>query len=184
MSPLGGAVLSAETRSSGVDASCSAAWYVVQTQRHRERVAQRVLCERNIASYLPLIVQWPRPVVGGAVAPIFPGYLFVHATLENDFARISWTPGVKQFVRFGAEPAVVDRSIIAFLRSREGADGLIRYDPGVRAHSEVRIVHGPFRGLTAIVEQRLPARERIAVLMHILQRETRVELPEKWVRQA
>jgi transcriptional antiterminator RfaH len=147
-------------------------------------VAQRALTERNIFSYLPQCAQWPRPVVGGAIAPLFPGYLFVHAALADVVARIAWTPGIKDFVRSGAEPASVDDSVIALLRSREGPDGVIRYNERARSTSEVRIVRGPFRGLTAIVEERLPARERVQVLMYLLHRSTRVELPETWLRQA
>ncbi len=184
MSPLGGAIAGAEIQCAETANGPAANWYVLQTQRHRERVAQVVLAEHEVPSYLPRILQWPRPAVGSAIAPMFPGYLFVLATWANDFGRIERTPGVKEFVRFGNEPATVDERVIAFLRSREGADGLIHCEAGVQEGTEVRITHGPFRGLTAIVEQRLPARERICVLMNLLQRETRVQLPEKWVRQA
>jgi len=147
-------------------------------------VAQRFLSECTIATYLPLIEQWPRPVVGNAIAPMFPGYLFVRTVLADQFHHIVWTLGVKEFVRFGGEPAALDESVVEFLRSREGPNGLILFDQHVRDKSEIRIVHGPFRGLTAVVEERLPARERICVLMDLLQRRTRVELPERWVRQA
>lgn len=163
---------------------CAAAWYVLRTQPHRERVAEQFLAERSVASYLPRMAPWPGPVQGAGIRPIFPGYLFVHTVLIEAAVRIMRTPGVKEFVRFGGEPASVDETVIAFLRAREGPDGLIRCDHGVRKDSEVRIVQGPFRGLTAIVEERLPTRQRIRVLMEILQRTTRVELPEKWVRQA
>ncbi len=184
MSPLGGAIADAEPPFPEMASGAGVNWYVLQTQRHRERVAQVFLAAGDVLTYLPRIVQWPRPAVGSAVAPIFPGYLFVQAALTDDFTRIERTPGVKEFVRFGAQPATLDETVIAFLRSREEADGLIHCDEGVREGAEVRITHGPFRGLTAIVEQRLPARERICVLMNLLQRETRVQLPEKWVRQA
>ncbi|MBP1685012.1 MAG: NusG antitermination factor [Deltaproteobacteria bacterium] len=161
-----------------------AAWYVLRTQPHRERVAEQFLAERNVASYLPQMARWPGPVLGAAIRPIFPGYLFVFTVLAEAAVRIMRTPGVREFVRFGGEPASVDEAVIAFLRAREGPDGLIRCDQGVRENAEVRIVQGPFRGLTAIVEERLPTRQRIRVLMEILQRTTRVELPERWVRQA
>ena len=159
------------------------AWYVVQTKRHRERVAQSFLAERKVTSYLPQIVEWPKPAVGSAIAPMFPCYLFVHTVLAEQFTQIVWSHGVKTFVTFGGAPVPLDDSIIDFLRAREGPDGLIRCNEGVRESSEVRIVHGPFRGLTAIVEERLPARERVCVLMELMQRATRVELPENWVRQ-
>jgi transcription antitermination factor NusG len=157
-------------------------WYVLQTNRNRERLAQLALGQRGITSYLPRIVQWPAPAVGSPVGPLFPGYLFVHMTLD-DSARVSWTPGVKAFVNFGGGPVAIDASAIEFLRQREGVDGLIQQEPLPEAQ-EVRIVNGPFRGLTAVVERRLPARERVRVLMQILRTNTPVELPARWVRQA
>ena len=158
-------------------------WYVVQTKRHREHAAHAILTERGFSSYLPRIIQWPRPAVGSEVAPMFPSYLFVHLDLAQDFYRVSWTPGVKAFVTFGGSPAALEPAVIAFLKEREGPDGLIRCGTGIVENSVVRITGGPFRGLTAVVEQRLPARERVRVLMDLLHRRTPVELPERWVRQ-
>lgn len=157
------------------------AWYVLQTNRNKERLAQLALGQRGLTTYLPRIVQWPRPAVGSAIAPMFPGYLFVHLSLA-DCARTSWTPGVKAFVSFGGGPAAIDSAAIDFVRAREGPDGLIHCGAPLPGEAEVRIVNGPFRGLTAVVEQHLPARERVRVLMQILQRDTPVELPEQWVR--
>src|SRR6266481_8664728 len=92
-------------RRSGFGTSMSApAWYVIETQRHREPVARAVLSERGIVSYLPFVEHWPRPAVGAAVGPMFPGYLFVHAALEEQAHRIMRTNGVKSFVCFGGGP--------------------------------------------------------------------------------
>lgn len=165
------------------DPMCAAVakWYVVEAKRHRERTALHHLAEQNIGGYLPQVLQWPRPAVGSPVAPMFPGYVFVHCVIPDAFARVSWTPGVKAFVSFAAGPASIDDTVIAYLRAQEGPDGLIRCGVGLVEKSEVRIVRGPFRGLTAIVEERLPARERVRVLMDLLQRSTVVELPERWI---
>lgn len=184
MSPLGGAMIELRRFEAQTYTPEAKAWYVVQTKRHRDYVAQRFLAERGVGSYLPRVVQWPRPVVGSGVGPMFPGYLFVRASLPDEFYRITWTPGVKAFVTFGEAPAVVDPQVIDFLRRRESTDGVIRCNQGVTENSEVEIIHGPLRGLTAIVEQRLPARERVRVLIHMLQRQTPLELPERWVRQS
>lgn len=156
-------------------------WFVIASKRHREEFAYASLGEIGIRAYLPRIVQWPRPAVGGEIAPMFPGYLFVYAAFPDDFYRVGWTPGVKAFVTFGGLPAPLAPQVIDFLRSREGADGVIRCGSGITEPREVRIIRGPFQGLTAIVTQRLPARERVRVLMDILQRQTSVELPERWV---
>jgi len=48
----------------------------------------------------------------------------------------------------------------------------------------VRVTDGPWRGLVAILDRRVSARERVLVLLDILQRQTRVEMPETWVRLA
>jgi len=178
----GGALCQFAGAASMPDADTGAGWYIIETKRHRESVARAQLLQRGIASYLPRLIQWPRPVVGAEIGPMFPGYLFVRATLPEQFYTITWTPGVKAFITFGEAPVPVDASIIEFLRGREGPDGIIRCGEPFSARTEVRIVRGPFQGLTAVVEQRMAARERVRVLMTILQRETRVELPEKWVR--
>jgi transcriptional antiterminator RfaH len=157
-------------------------WYVVETKRHREQVAGAFLSQRGIPTYLPRIAQWPRPAVGGEIAPLFPGYLFVCVYLEEDYQRVTRMIGVKTFVTFGGGPVPLRDDAIEVLRRREGPDGLIRYSPAHDLPSEVRVVDGPFRGLSAVVEQRLPARDRIRVLMHVLQRQAAVELPERWVR--
>lgn len=158
-------------------------WFVVSTKRFGLRSACTQLGHRGVGTYLPMIVEWPRPAVGGAVHPMFPGYLFVHATLPRDFWAVAWAPGVKGFVSFGGEPSQVDDSIVGSLRHAEGVDGLIHWGCP-RENRGVRITDGPFRDLAAVLERRLPARERVVVLLEILHRTTRVELPEKFIAQA
>jgi transcriptional antiterminator RfaH len=160
------------------------AWYVLQTNRHKEQFAELSLNRLVIATYLPRIVQWPRPAVGSAIVPMFPGYLFARVSLHDDFYKVSRTPGVKTFISFGDGPVPVAASAIEFLKQREGPDGLIRCGSFVNDHSEVQIINGPFRGLTGIVERLLPARARVRVLMDLLHRQTVVELPEQCVRLA
>ena len=160
-----------------------AAWYAVTTKRHREQAAQARLEHEGVATYLPALAQWPPPAVGNEIGPMFPCYLFVRATMPDDFYRVNRTPHVRGFVTFGSGPAQVAETVVSFLRSREGPDGIIRYEPLPHGRP-VRIITGPFKGFVAVVEQRLTARQRVRVLLDLMQRQTRVELPEKWVRQA
>ena len=164
------------------DETDQAFWYVVHTQRHKERAAQASIEQDGLHTYLPLLRQWPRPVVGAEIGPMFPSYVFVCAA-PTDFHRIARTAGVHGLVAFGGEPARLDDSVVMFLREREGPDGIIRSEP-LPAGCEVRIMDGPLRGMAAILERRLSGRQRVLVLLEILQREARVEMPERWVRQA
>lgn len=157
------------------------AWYVVETKRHREQVAGAFLAQHGIASYLPRIAQWPRPAVGSEVVPLFPGYLFVRVALEDQYQRVTRMVGVKTFVSFGGFPVPLADDTIDTLRRREGPDGLVRCD-AIDDPREVEVIDGPFRGLTAVVEQRCAPRDRVRVLMHLLQRQASVELPERWVK--
>ncbi len=157
-------------------------WRAVSTRRHREAAAQAHLTELGLATYLPLLRQWPRPAVGPDVGPLFPGYLFVRAAAIH-FHRIGRTPGVRGLVVFDGRPAPLDESVIAFLREREGPDGVVSPDP-LPAGSELQVTAGPLRGLAAIMERRLTGRERVRVLLDILHRQTAVEMPETWVRLA
>ena len=160
-----------------------AAWYVVRTKRHKERAAQLAFERQHLPTYLPLLLLWPRPVVGPAVVAMFPGYLFLHAVMPADFHRVSRTRNVTALVTFAGEPAAVDERIVEALRQYETPHGVIRSAPA-EPGDPVRIVGGPLRGLAAVMEQRLPARERVRVLLDLLQRQTRVEMPDQWIRQA
>ena len=155
-------------------------WIVVQSKRHKERAVQANLAREGVPTYLPLLRQWPRPVVGPAVAPMFPGYLFCQPT-PAQVHRVLTCSGVSRLVAFGDGPAHVGPEVVAYLRSRAGADGVIEVEPSVSGR-EVTVTDGPLRGLPAIVERRLTARQRVLVLMDLLQPRTRVELPERWVR--
>jgi len=157
-------------------------WWVVETQRHREPATRTRLEQQGLAAYLPLMRQWPRPAVGSDVAPLFPGYLFVRASARR-LHRVQHTPGVRGLVVFGGEPARLNDAVIDFLRAREGADGIVRTDP-LPGGAAVRITNGPLRGLVAVLDSRLIGRERVLVLLDILQRQTRVEMPETWVCRA
>jgi transcriptional antiterminator RfaH len=111
---------------------------------------------------------------------MFPGYVFCQPAPEQIY-RVASCHGSRGLVNFGTGPAVLDEAVIAYLRARTSPDGVIDVDPAVEG-KEVTIVEGPLRGLAAVVERRLPARDRILVLLELLQRPTRVELPDRWVR--
>lgn len=157
-------------------------WMVVQSKRHKERTVQVNLAREGIPSYLPLLRQWPRPAIGGDVGPMFPGYVFCQPA-PAQLGAVVGCSGVVRVVTFGDGPARVGAEVVAYLRSRAGANGIIEIDPAL-AGREVTIADGPLRGLAAVVERRLAARQRVLVLLNLLHRQTRVEMPERWLRLA
>ena len=166
------------------DEPMSQHWYVVQVKQHQETLSEAVLRQKGLEAYVPRMLQWPPPAVGSDVVPLFPGYVFAYAALPENYYDVARAIGVKHFVTFGEEPAMLPDAVIASLRAQQDADGRIRVSRLRHCNGVVRVTRGPFRGLLAVVENRLTSRERVVVLLDFLQRQTRVELPERWLRLA
>ncbi len=107
---------------------------------------------------------------------IFPGYVLVEMIMDDD----SWyvvrnTPGVTGFVGSGSKPLPLqDREVKAILRQLgdETPKFRITYQKG----SSVRINSGPFMDFSGLVDEILPEKEKVRVLVSIFGRETPVEL--------
>lgn len=158
-------------------------WYVLVTQRHREPVVERFLTQQGMRTYLPRIETPARALRGRGVLPMFPGYLFMQPKSGEGFSRAASTPGVKHFIALEGHPTPLPAGVVQQLRTYEDPDGVIR-PPSRPIEGAVEIIEGPFRGLMAVVDSRLAARERVRVLLEFLHRQTAVELPREWVRPA
>jgi len=159
-------------------------WFVVNTKPRKEGYAEWQLSRRGVVTFLPWIMEPAPASTGTSVAPMFPGYLFVHIDLEQQLWDVVWTPGVKRLVGFGETASPVDDSVIDFLRARAGKDGIVRAFPVFSPGERVRIRHGPLAGLVGIVEGPSTGRGRVRVLMELLRRQTRVEIPPEYLARA
>jgi len=107
---------------------------------------------------------------------VFPGYVLVEMIMDDD----SWyvvrnTPGVTGFVGSGTKPLPLqEREVKAILRQLgdETPKFRITYQKG----SAVRINSGPFMDFSGVVDEILPEKEKVRVLVSIFGRETPVEL--------
>jgi transcription termination/antitermination protein NusG len=107
---------------------------------------------------------------------VFPGYVLVEMLMDDD----SWyvvrnTPGVTGFVGSGTKPLPLqEREMKAILRQLgdETPKFRITYQKG----SAVRINSGPFMDFSGVVDEILPEKEKVRVLVSIFGRETPVEL--------
>jgi transcription elongation factor/antiterminator RfaH len=156
-------------------------WFVISSKVRREEFAQDQLDRRGVETFLPRILEPGRLRVKPAVAPLFPSYLFVHIDLEQQYFDVVWTPGVRKFIGFGALPCPVDDAVIDFLHARMGQEGVLRAEPVFKPGDLVRIKRGPFEGLVGIIENPGCGRGRVRVLMELLRRQTKVEVPQQIV---
>jgi transcriptional antiterminator RfaH len=84
--------------------------------------------------------------------------------------------GVTTVVHFGDHFPSIPQETVDELRSLFGTQCLREIAPELAPGDEVTIASGPFQGLLAVVNQVLPAPQRIRVLLEFLGRQTSVEV--------
>jgi transcription antitermination factor NusG len=111
---------------------------------------------------------------------IFPGYVFCSFTYEQRMAVLS-TPGVTSVVGFGKQPAVIDDSEIAAIRSIVDSGVPAWPWPYLRVGQRVRIEDGCLEGVSGTLI-RVDDFWRVVVNIEILQRAVAVEINRDLVR--
>lgn len=157
----------------------SVCWYTLHTHPHKESQVVQYLQSNNIVTFYPTLKVKPVNPRSSRVRGFFPRYLFVQADLDEvGLNGLQWIPGAVGLVSFGGEPAVVPDAFIHELKRRlariEQSGGL--HLDGLKQGDSVRIVKGPFADCEAIFDARLPAEERVLVLLHWLGREVKVKV--------
>ena len=109
-------------------------------------------------------------------ALLFPGYLFVQ--IVSSWWNARWSAGVARLISNGAGPTPVPDQVIVELKARE--HGLIRLPKprGLQRGDRVRITDGPLTGHLALFDGMRP-HERVMVLLELLGRAQRIELPKR-----
>lgn len=158
-------------------------WYAIRTKVNREKDVEKRLTDFNLEVFLPWMRTRRR--IGSRfhwiLAPLFPGYVFCRLDMVVSGKAARYSPGVKDFLTFGSRIAEVSEDIIQTLRGR-CPGGIAEIDPvSAKPGDVVRISEGPFAGLEAIFEQKLKGSERVAVLLEILGRQTRIVLPSETI---
>jgi transcription elongation factor/antiterminator RfaH len=155
---------------------------VVYTKAQREDLAEVNLRQRGFETFFPKLLLPRSAKRKRDVVSMFPNYLFVRLDLERcGYSSVIWCPGVKRLVSFNGTPAIVDGSIVEFLMSQTGADGVIAARCNVEVGQEVAINGGPFDGLVGIIQEPPNARGRVKVLLQLLNRETKVDVPVQFI---
>ena len=158
-------------------------WYAIQTKVNREKDVEKRLTDFRLDVFLPWMRTRRR--IGSrfhwVLAPLFPGYVFCRLDMVTSGKAARYSPGVKDFLTFGSRIAEVGENIIEGLRQR-CPGGVAEIDPvNAKPGDTVRINEGPFSGLEAVFEQKLKGSERVAVLLEILGRQTRIVLPSETI---
>lgn len=155
------------------------AWYCVRTKTKQEHVAAGSLRQLpNVEVFAPRL-RFRRTTRRGQVwfvEALFPGYVFACFDWQMQAKAIQYARGVMGVVNFGLKPAQVPLEVVEDLR-RTMDDREIRIIKRILAvGDEVQVVAGPLAGLEVVVQQLLPARERVKVLLDFLGRRVEAEV--------
>jgi transcriptional antiterminator RfaH len=158
-------------------------WYALQTKPNKEKEVEKRLTDLQVEVFLPWMRTRRR--IGSrfhwVLAPLFPGYLFCRLDLMASGKAARYAPGVKDFLKFGNQIAEVGVEIVTSLRER-CPNGVAQIEPlSANPGDTVKINEGPFSGLQAIFEKKMKGSERVAVLLDILGRQTRLVLPTETI---
>ncbi len=141
-------------------------WYLLKTKPRGE---ERVLHHLRSADYSYLFPTfWKTSVFGRRreKRPLFPGYVFVRASLKRDYHTLRYTRGVSGFVKFGDLPLPVPDAIIGELKRRIREDGTVRMmSKPLKKGEVVTISEGPLAGFEGVFVESLNDGERVALLL-------------------
>lgn len=158
-------------------------WCAVYTKARSETLAEVSLRQRGILTFYPKLVLPGSAKRKRQLVPLFPNYLFVSLDLlSNEPGFVTWCPGVKRLLNFDGVPATIDNSAVSFLMDQAAPDATITACSNLKPGQEVTIERGPFEGLIGIIETPPNARGRVKVLLQLLNRPTKVDVPVQFIK--
>ena len=163
----------------GVNFPAGPRWYCLRSQAKHEHIAAAHLrAVKGVTVFCPR-VRFKRQTRQGLVwvtEAMFPGYLFAQFELAAQHWQVQYAHGVRGIVRFADRYPTVEDEVLDQLREYVGGNEVKELDCSPSQGDSVRIAHGAFAGLDAVVTQILPARERVKVLMDFLGRKVEAEV--------
>jgi transcription termination/antitermination protein NusG len=153
-------------------------WYALSVRVRHEKLVTRHLQYEGINCFLPLyrsvrIWQDRRKELDMA---LFPGYLFVNLKL-GDRASVLRAPGVRQFITFQGQPAVVPDAEIRALTSSFAAGLRPQPHPYLCQGRRVRVKRGALMGTEGILIRRKEG-FRLVLSIEMIMRSVRLEVDE------
>ena len=159
-------------------------WYLIHSKPQQEYLAKNNLERQGYEIYVPLapVHRRRRGRIRTEVGPMFPRYLFIRLNEAVDnWGPIRSTLGVTELVKFGQKPAHVPNNLIDTLKEREDANGIQVLPPKIlQKGQKIRILEGPFEGYEGVFEVK-SGRERVMILLKILEKQSRLEIEQSQI---
>jgi len=155
-------------------------WFVVHTKPLQEETVALHLKRKGIESYAPEIETYTYNGLKKIKKTkfLFPNYLFAWCERKN-LPQVCWTRGVKKVLWENNAPQPIADELIFSIKSLTNNHGLIR--PArwgtYQKHDPVSITAGPFKDLYALFDHWESDKERVCLLLNLLNAQIRVSVP-------
>ena len=116
-----------------------------------------------------------------SVVPLFPCYLFARLDLEREYARLRYTRGIRNVVRFGGEPTVVPEWVIDELKQRCMRGPVELPHRQLLSGESVRVLDSPLQEFEGIFSRYRSGTARVEILLSVMGAGARVVLPASMV---
>lgn len=171
---------------SGAVSDAIPCWYLIQCKGGESFRAAEHLGNQGYEVFHPVleVQKKRRDRLVWVPEPLFPYYLFIRLDrVASNWRPIRSTRGVLKLVSFGQEPLAVDDALVTTLREQASSEASAATEVNVyfRVGDSVEITEGPFRELKAVFASR-KGEERAIVLLNILHKQQRLEMPISQLR--
>lgn len=155
------------------------AWFALYVQVNHEKEVSKRLEQKSVECFLPLLESWSKRLDRRKKVhlPLFPGYVFVHAVLDNyTNVHILKTPGTVSILRNseGALP-IPDYQIENLQKMLHSPETLCPH-PYLKEGDWVQVTHGPLTGCVGILVRQNRKKGRLVVSVDIIQQSVSIEL--------
>ena len=162
--------------------------YVAQTHPCAETLAKANLEAQGFETFLPVVVEEARRGVLGrkrvtALAPLFPGYMFIALDLSSHWRAACSTKGVRRLLgRDSEHPTPLPIGAIPDLVARYDAGEFVQRVTTFRVNAgdDVTIAKGAFEGCRGVCV--VSRGERIQVLLSLLGGAVKMDMTTDFVR--
>ncbi len=129
-----------------------ARWYALYTRSRHEKFVREELDKKGIKTFLPLrqITRHWSDRKKMIEEPLFKGYLFVHAPLNDRFTILN-TKGVVQFVGKNSGPVEVPEKELTAVKNFLEQNVLLDPFPYLKEGQRVYMRSGPFKGVEGFI---------------------------------
>jgi transcription termination/antitermination protein NusG len=162
-------------------------WFALYVQVKHEKEVVRRLEQKSVECFLPLMECWSKRQDRRKriAVPFFPGYVFVHAILDNyTNVNILRTPGAVSILKNSEGPLPIPVYQIENLQTILTSSKSVDPHPYLKEGEWVRVIRGPLSSCVGILKRHAQKKGRLVVSVDCIKQSVSVELDVEDVERA